>query len=385
MSHAPPKSRRSADVARAHAAPGNGSAVERVLFVTGQVLDDSFGHGALRLARELRRRGKDVGLLCGGGPLVAAFRRIGIEPVVAEALHSRGRPLWAPRRVAASVAGFRPQLIHVFGRSLAAWGRQLSRALDCPYVLTVMTLAPRRRHRVRGDWSRGSVLVLSESLREQLVNQSRIPKAVIGVVPFGIALDEYDAYRDAERHDHVPVVGMVGPLVRERGAEVFLHAARHILDGGHEAHFLVAGDGPDRRRLRRLATQLDLRPAVTLVHDFADYRRMLAVLDVCVFPDLREGLSLNVIEAMACGKPVVASGIGSVYSIVDDGKTGLLAPPGDAAGLAEKILRLMDDRALARRIAEAAYEQVRERFSVRASVGRLLEFYSECYHRVENA
>lgn len=382
MNQAPTKSTEK-PAARRNQSPSGAGAVDRILFVTGELCDDSFGHGALRLARELRRRGKDVGLLCGGGELVGEFRGIGIEPMLAPGFHTPARAKRPPRRVLEQVRGFGPQLIHLFGRSLAACGQRLSSKLDRPYVLTVLTLPPGRGRRLRGNWSRGSILVVSEELREQLVNRGRIPKAVIGVVPFGIALDEFERYRDTDGHDRIPVVGMVGPLTHERGGEVFLHAARQILDEGRTAEFLLAGSGPERPRLRRLVHRLELEQSVTMVHQFADYRQMIAVLDVCVFPALEEGLSLNIIESMACCKPVVATGIGAVYSIIADGTTGLLATRGDPGALAEKILRLIDDRALASRIAQAAYEQVRERFSVRASVEKLLAFYSDCLARVE--
>jgi glycosyltransferase involved in cell wall biosynthesis len=352
--------------------------------VTAELLDDTFGHGALRLARELRRRGKDVGLLCGGGKLAQWFRGIGIEPIVSERLRSPGRLLWLPRRLRQQVQAFGPDLIHLFGSSLAGWGRKLSRAADCPYVITVMTLPSRGRARLRADWRRGSVLALSEELREQLVNQGRVPKDVISVIPFGIDLDEYERFRAPEGRARTPVVGMVGPLTRERGCEVFLQAAREVLDRGHEAHFLLAGHDPGRAPLRRRIQRFHLEDALTAVHQFSDYRQMLAVMDICVFPGLRDDLDLNVLEAMACAKPVVATSVGGVYSLIADGETGLLSPPNDASALAERVSHLIENSAIADRIAQNALDQVRENFSIPASVERLLAFYSQCLTRVEN-
>lgn len=363
---------------------GGEGRVDRVAFVAGELRDDSIGHSVLRLARELLRRGRNVDLLCGGGPLVGELRRIGLDPLVSRQLQSAWGPLWVPRALRERLQAFRPQLVHLFGRRRAAWGPKLSQAAGAPYLLTVMTFAPSaRRGRLAGDWSRGSVMAVSEELREALVNQARIPKHAIAVVPIGIALEDYERYRDDNGREHTPVVGMVGPLAPDRGCDTFLRAARQVLDAGHDALFLIAGQGPERERLRRLVRKLNIDKWVTLVSDFTDYRRMIAVLDICVLPALHEGLSLNAIEAMACRKPVVATGVGAVYDIVEDGETGLLAPKRDPVAIAEKIIRLIEDRDLARRIVDAAYRRVEERFSLPVSVGRLLQFYSQCLARTE--
>lgn len=365
---------------------GNERRVDRVAFVTGPLGDDSLGHSIVRLARELRRRGKEVGLACGGGALVGELERLGMSPFVSRQL-AGGRVPWRPsRKLVAYLREFDPELIHVFGRPRARWGPKLSHALDVPYVLTVMTFAaPKRDGRVEGDWRRGSVIAVSEEVREQLVNQSRIPKDAIAVIPIGIALEDYQRYCCVSQREHRPVVGTVGPLTRERGCDTFLRAARQILDAGHDALFLVAGQGPERDRLRGLVHKLNIERWVTMVYDFADYRRMIAVLDVCVLPALQEGLSLNVLEAMACRKPVVATGVGAVYDVVEDGETGFLAPKQDPVAIAEKVIRLIEDPELAQRIVEGAYERIRERFSLPASVGQLLDFYSRSLARTEGA
>lgn len=358
--------------------------VERVLFIAGEVREDSTGHSILRLARELRRRGKEVGLACAGGSLVDRFETIGISPVVA-------RPLAWPRAALLPAPGlvglardFQPELLHLFGRPLAAWGRRLSGSVELPYALTVTTFAPTRSP-LKGEWRRGAVVTYSEELREELVNHDHVPKEAIGIIPLGIALGDYERYRHSEGSSEVPVVGTVGPLTPAGGCEYFVRAAREILDRGRQVRFLVAGDGPERLRLRRLARQLDLEPHLTFAEHYGDYRSMLAVLDVCVLPALQEGLSLNVLEAIACRKPVVATGAGPVCGVVKDGETGFLAPKKDPGAIAGKVLTLLDDEGLARKMVDAAYEMVRERFSIEASVQCLLRFYSWCVARAERA
>jgi len=372
--------------------PGNGRSepvpagprVSRVLLVASQLQDDSLGRSFLRVAQELARRELTVGLLWGGGTLADEIEAMGLRSCLCEALWLPADPLFLPRAAVACAREFDPQLIHLFGCPLARWGMRLSRAAGAPYILSVLNFPPPVGDaRLPGQWKQGSILALSEEVRQGLVNQGRIPKEAIGVIPMGIAIEDYADYQETDRSNRIPVIGTVGSLAPERGCDVFLRAAKVILDRGHEAQFVVAGDGPERERLRRLAGELDIEKWVTFVPEYRDYRRMISVLDICVIPALEEGISLNVIEAMACRKPVVASGVGDAYDVIEDGHTGFLASKKDPQAMAEKIIHLIEDRGLARRLVEAAYTTVCERFSLNASVDHLLSFYSWCVARAE--
>ncbi len=358
--------------------------VRAVLFVASGLGEDSASHQILRLARELRRRGKEVGLACAGGPLTDRFEKIGISPLVARSLAYPRAAFLPARGLLAHARHLAPEVLHFFGRPLAGWALRLSRVLGLPYALSITTFATGRAP-LKGDWRRGAVLTYSEELREELVNHDRVPKGAIALIPAGISLPDYERYRDSNGSSEVPVVGTVGPLVPERGCEYFLRAAREILDRGRQVQFLVAGDGPQLPRLRQLARQLQLDHHITFTQHFDDYRSMLAVLDVCVLSALQEGLSLNVLEAIACRKPVVATGAGPVCGIIKDGETGFLAPKKAPTAIAEKVLKLLDDEGLRRKIVDAAYEMVRQRYSIEASVQSLLRFYSWCVARAEVA
>lgn len=354
------------------------------LFVAGGLCADSTCHSILRLARELIHRGLEVGLASGGGPLVPEFQASGIPTLVIPRLASSRNPFLVPRALRDHVRAASPCLVHFFGRHLARLAARLAAQAARPYVLTVTTFAPHGAGRkIPGDWKLGRIMAVSEELREELVNQSRIPKEAIAVIPLGIALDEYERYRATNEERSLPVVGTVGPLTPERGAEYFIRAAKVVLDKGHAAHFLIAGDGPERFPLRRLIHQLGLDRAVTVAEAFSDYRRMIAVLDICVIPAVRQGLGLDVLEAMACLKPVVATGAGPACSLISDGETGLLAPKKDPAAIAEKIIRLLTEPQLAQRITLAAYRMVRQRFSIQATAEAVMQLYNRCIQKSE--
>ena len=364
-------------------APGR-AAVERVLFFARDVRDDSRGHSVLRLAREVRRQGIAVELACGGNALAAEFARVGVRASVFSRLAAPRPPWRTPRKLIEHIGSFRPQLLHYFGRSLARWSARLSLLTGLPYVLTVTKFAPSgSRGKVPGDWRLGSVMAVSEELREDLVNRARIPKDAITVIPIGIALQDYERYLEAHGETAVPVVGTVGPLTHERGCTYFVQAAKEVLDRGHKVQFLIAGDGDERGPIHRLIRRLGLDPWVTVTPAFSDYRKMIAVLDLCVISAVREGLGLDIVEAMACRKPVVATGVGPACGLIADGETGFLAPKKDPAAIAEKVCRLLNDPALARRMVDAAYAMVRDRFSVEATTQQLLAFYAKCIEKSE--
>jgi glycosyltransferase involved in cell wall biosynthesis len=100
-------------------------------------------------------------------------------------------------------------------------------------------------------------------------------------------------------------------------------------------------------------------------------------MDIFVFPSLKEGLGLSLLEAMASGRPCVASRVGGISDVIRDGETGLLFSVGDSKGLAACILRLLDDRALMGRLGQSAGTFARERFSSAVMAEKVLEVYNE--------
>jgi glycosyltransferase involved in cell wall biosynthesis len=136
------------------------------------------------------------------------------------------------------------------------------------------------------------------------------------------------------------------------------------------------GDGPDRRALEALAHTLGVLEHVTFTGTVVDPLGLVLDSDVFVFPSLvAEGLPMALLEALALGKPVVATGVGGIPEMVEDGKTGLVVPPRDAAALAEGIVRVLSDPVLARRLGEAGREAVLARFPARTMVERTEELY----------
>jgi glycosyltransferase involved in cell wall biosynthesis len=170
-------------------------------------------------------------------------------------------------------------------------------------------------------------------------------------------------------------VGVVANLRPVKGLDVFLDAAVRLATAHPDVVFTVAGEGELREALEQSACERGLADRFQLPGSVGDVPGFLAGLDVAVLPSRAEGMSNALLEYMAAGRPVVATVVGAAPELIGDGAHGLLTPPGDAAGLAAAIDRLLRDPALAARLGDAARRRARDRYSREAMVERFTEFY----------
>jgi glycosyltransferase involved in cell wall biosynthesis len=129
--------------------------------------------------------------------------------------------------------------------------------------------------------------------------------------------------------------------------------------------------------LRAEVARLGISDRLSFLGARDDVPALLGILDVFVLSSLSEGMSIATVEAMGAGLPVVVTRSGGPEDIVGHGQTGLLVPPGDDQALADGICRLLTDRALAQRLADAARADVRTRFDVDQMVKQYAELYEE--------
>lgn len=164
------------------------------------------------------------------------------------------------------------------------------------------------------------------------------------------------------------VVGVVGRLRQEKGHAVLLEAFSSVVRSIPDAALLVVGDGPDRGDLEARVQALGIGDRTVWVGERnpAELSRLYAAMDLVAVPSLFEGFGLVAVEAMAAGKPVVASATGGLMEIVVDGVTGTLVPAGNRAALAEAIVSLLKDPAGAAAMGRDARRIAKERFSLEA-------------------
>jgi glycosyltransferase involved in cell wall biosynthesis len=190
-----------------------------------------------------------------------------------------------------------------------------------------------------------------------------------------------EAVLDSLRRDYhlpsgVPVVGSVTRFYPVKGTSFLLDAFARILRTMPESYLLLVGDGPERATLEAQARSLGIQGRVIFAGFREDIEEHLRLFNVAVLPSLREGLPLAGIEALSAGVPLVASRVGGLPELVADGRTGLLVEAGDAAAIADAVLRILQDPELEKYLRTQSLIEAR-RFSMETFVTRMERTYRE--------
>lgn len=197
---------------------------------------------------------------------------------------------------------------------------------------------------------------------------------VIGDAHADLARQQPGKPRLAGRFKGKTVVGHIGALDHShKGQLTIIEAARLAQQAHPSLHFVLIGDGRDEGRMRAAAAGLRNVEFTGFVDNVGDW---LAVFDVFVFPSLHEGLGSTLLDAMDFGLPVVATRVGGIPDIVEDGINGLLIDPEQPAALLDAVVRILADRELYERLAAGGRRQA-ARYSPRAMMERYLQLYRE--------
>lgn len=232
---------------------------------------------------------------------------------------------------------------------------------------------PHRKRMWLNPWligRRDRVIAVGECVRQALIVNEGFPGNRIEVVYNGVELSRYEDVetrrgpaRDrlglAEEDFAVLIVARLDPI---KDHATLLRAMGTLRRRAPRAVLLIAGDGPERSRIEALIGELGLEGKARMLGQRRDVPDLLAACDVFVLSSKSEGIPLTAIEAMAAGRPVVATRVGGLPEVVTD-ETGVLAPAGDAGGLAEALAALANDPPRRRRLGEAGRERAKRRFA----------------------
>ncbi|MCA9047392.1 MAG: glycosyltransferase family 4 protein [Planctomycetaceae bacterium] len=350
--------------------------VSRVLILTRELSFRGSSILALRLAQGLESRAVETVVICTDcGTLDAELTaNVRIFPIPGLAL-----PVWnrvVRQSVLRNLSDQPPDVIHVQGPSMLPQGLWLGRSLQRPVILNINDQGEAVRVSIPANQSNcRAITCVSDSVRAALPRQlERIEQRV--VLP-GVPLDLKRRTPLVLDPNRTPVIGMAGPLEVMKGGSFFLRACHRVLEAGIPIRIVVTGSGPEERNLRKLATSLELGSVATFVDDGTAMSAYLSAIDIFCMPSLQQGFGIIMLEAMALGRPAIASGVGGILSIIEDDRNGLIVPPSDSRSLADAMLRLLRDPETARRIAVAGQNLVEDRFTLERMVNDMTSLYTD--------
>lgn len=336
----------------------------------------------INLARAQRQLGHTVAICSFYGPaaLDSLAENYGI-PV--HHLNVSGTGSYFPHRLVALCRREAVEIVHMH------WGVWLQTALACKWlglkcVYTNHGNHGRRTffaHRIAASMT-SRIVFLTPAHDPYMERYVGVKREQVRRVPNGIDIDTFSEAKtvclDGVSDDAV-VVGMVARMNPPKDYATFIRAAKIVHDRLPDVHFVAVGDGPRRSEYEELARSLELTGRVHFLGSRTDVASVNKRLAVHVLSTNNEGLPMTILEAMAGDCPVVASDIPQLRWVLEDGRSGLLFPPGNADGLADSLITLLQNPQMLATLRTAAAKRVKT-FSLQSMARGYLDVYAECLH-----
>ena len=219
------------------------------------------------------------------------------------------------------------------------------------------------------------IIVPSRNTMESLITDARVSLSKLELVPLGVKPGVSKKNSVNRKWGDKFIIGSVSRLTREKGQEYLIRAMPLVLTQIPNARLLIAGDGPDRKYYEDIISSLNLNTKVTLSGFVEDLNSYYDSMDLFVFPTVwdLEGFGLVLVEAMFHKLPVIATKIGPVDEIVDDGRSGILVNSKNVIDLADRIIELAKDSARRDSFAKAGYEKAKNKYSLEKSANHVLD------------
>jgi glycosyltransferase involved in cell wall biosynthesis len=230
------------------------------------------------------------------------------------------------------------------------------------------------------------IVCCSEAVRRSVEKRIGGEKQQFIVIPFGVETNRFGGAALLSGvalglQEGLPIIGTVCRLVEpKKGLRFLLQAMAHLEQeaGKPVCQLLIVGEGPAEQNLRALSTQLGIASRVVFSGMRRDIPQLLSLMEIFVLPSLYEGFGIAILEAMASGKPVVASTVGGIREFVVSGESGLLVPPGNSVALAAAIRQLLAQPEQAKAMGCRGQEHVRKHYSIESVVRQHEQLYETC-------
>ena len=283
----------------------------------------------------------------------------------------------------------KPDIVHTHGYFASVIGRLAAKKAGLPIIITHVHSTYweyKKRHllieRCLSRYTR-KIVCCSEAVKNFVTGHEKIKKDKTVVIYNGVDEERFAPVQDPSPararlgiDRESPVVGTVSSLTPHKGQGFLIQAAAKIRDTYPATRFLIVGDGPLRRDLEEQALESDLQSSLIFTGTRRDIPDLLSLMDIFVLPSSsREGLGIAIIEAMAMGKPTVATNIGGIPEVIQDGETGLLVPPGDSAALAKAVIELVDNPDRAKAMGKKGRNRFTQKFTRKTMLSKIENLY----------
>ena len=350
--------------------------VQKVLFVAPRLEARGTSEYTFNLAHEFHRRGLQTLVACVSGPMLDVFTECGLRVETFDRLESRLFSLTERGEFREAVADFAPEVVHLHSVRVARALPVVQECVDAPAVLTVHWRPADCRSFRKLSEDLQALIATSESVRREVIEECGVGPDKVSVIHNGLDFARIDSqpvrpiFCASE-----PVIGCIGPVEEDRGQVFFVRAAARLVDGGMAAQFVIAGEGEELPRIRKLVRKLGLQGHLTFVSGFSRYEEVLDALDVVVQSSMVDISGYSILEAMGHGRPVIAFDTGTAREIMADSETGRVVEKGSVSDLASAISDVTQNVGSAREMGNRARARVSEMFNVERIADQTCELY----------
>lgn len=360
----------------------------KVLQVTTHMNIGGIGNYILSLSGALKKKSVEVAVASSGGNLEKELAKHSIGH---HRLDMNTKFEVAPKVIKSGFALARiireekADIIHAHTRVSQVASFIASRVTGRPYITTCHGFFKRRLRSIFDTWG-AMVIAISDAVQVHLEEDLKVAEGRIELIYNGVDTDRFSCGYSPDEIAEIkkrlglnagPVIGTIGRLSSVKGQKYLLKAMKDILSVRRDVQAVIVGDGEEKESLKKLADSLGIGGAVHFLRSDIDTRKFLCVMDIFIFPSVKEGLGLALLEAMASSRACVASRIGGIENVVRDGFNGILVPVGDSHAIAEAALFLLDNENLRKSMGGLARDLVRERFSLDSMADRVIGLYQE--------
>jgi glycosyltransferase involved in cell wall biosynthesis len=319
-------------------------------------------------------------------PNVEFYERARRRGLSVRMVHCQGRADWgAVRQIEECIQEDGIDLLHTHGYKADLYGYVAARRSGKPIVATchnwvggtaALGIYNRLDRMALKRFQR--LAAVSDAVAQRLLD-SGVAAKKIRTIANGIDVEQFERALPSPALDFEgnKVVGMVARLDLQKGFEYLLRAARELCPSFPALKIVIVGEGPDRQAIESMIQQFGLQSNVFLAGQHSDMPAIYAAMDIFVLPSLNEGLPMTILEAMAASRPVIATRVGAIPSVIKDGETGLLVDPGDVNGLQDALARLLTDSDFCRSIGSAGHDWVSRNYTSEAMALKYREMYDE--------